>query len=235
MSKHERGKQQRRQQILKSARSMITRASDLGFSMRTLSAESELSAATLYNLFGSKDGIVLELLNDSLRDFEARVLAVTPSDGLDRLFATLTVARDLYASDESFFRPFFGVLLANADPDLRRAYFRPRLLFYRRLVHQAMQEKWLRNDLDDEDVARAVVQLMATAIFDWGQNHVQLDELHRQLVVGVSLILKGAATSEGSLAIEDRGYLRASAGPARSAFRRIRTANTSKKDKKAKT
>ena len=91
--KHERGKQERRRKILRSARSMIARTSDLGFSMRTLSAESELSAATLYNLFGSKDGIVLELLNDSLRDFEERVLATAPSDARSTICSPRSLSR----------------------------------------------------------------------------------------------------------------------------------------------
>ena len=104
---------------------------------------------------------------------------------------------------------FSVVLLANADSDLRRDYFRPRLLFYCRLVRQATQEKWLRKNLGDENIARAMVQLITTVLFDWGQGNIELDELNRQLVIGVGLILNGAATAKGSLTIENRGYFRA--------------------------
>ncbi|HTO32287.1 MAG TPA: TetR/AcrR family transcriptional regulator [Pararhizobium sp.] len=196
MSRREEAKEERRQQILNAARDIIRETGHIGLSMRSLSVASNVSAATLYNLFGSKNEIVLQLFNNNLADFAKLIEEAEPRDALDRFFVSIHVACALYGREERFFRTSFGLLFANDPENLHSGFLEPRVIFFRRLARQAVREGWLDETIDINMLAVTSIHIFSHAIIDWIRNDIDLAGLERQLNFSFALVLGGAATDK---------------------------------------
>jgi AcrR family transcriptional regulator len=69
MNLRERNKSQRRGAIVEAARRLMHDSGNTGFSIRSLAEQAGVSLATLYNLFGSKQAILVALLNADFESF----------------------------------------------------------------------------------------------------------------------------------------------------------------------
>jgi AcrR family transcriptional regulator len=73
MSLFEEHKAERRERILKAARKLVAERGYDGLTMRDLARAARVSVPTLYNLFGSKDAILIAELEHSARTIAARM------------------------------------------------------------------------------------------------------------------------------------------------------------------
>lgn len=110
MGLREVGKSRRRRRILEAARGLIEMGGAEGFSIRTVAEASELSVATLYNLFGSREGILIALLMESIHSLEERLDALAPANSIDRITAISNMAIVEFTSDEAFYRPLLSLV-----------------------------------------------------------------------------------------------------------------------------
>ena len=109
MSLREVGKERRRTRILEAARRCIHAGGAENLSLKTIAKTAEVSVATLYNLFGSKEAILVALLLRSIESFGQRLLASNSSGGpltdTPRQIDSLSdIAIDEFVSDEFFYR-----------------------------------------------------------------------------------------------------------------------------------
>jgi len=105
MGLREVGKKRRRARILEAARQCIRDGGAENVSLKAIAGAAELSVATLYNLFGSKEGILVALLVSSIESFRqggglgpSSPTARGPFDSLS------AIAIDEFVSDEFFYR-----------------------------------------------------------------------------------------------------------------------------------
>lgn len=78
-----------RRRVLEAAREMVAAGGLDALSMRALADRAGVSATTLYNLFGTKDGIVHALATDILREVDAGFDHIVDDDPIEQLRARL--------------------------------------------------------------------------------------------------------------------------------------------------
>ena len=87
MNLRHRKKRMVRETILEAARELIRRERDVSFSMKELAEAADVSFVTVYNYFGSKDGLYQALLGCVLQKTRNSLIRVQGRPFLGRLFA----------------------------------------------------------------------------------------------------------------------------------------------------
>jgi len=109
----------RRQAILSAAEALIREQGEVEFSMRALAERAEVSFATPFNHFGSKEGILRALLSAridrELVHLRNRAAELTP---LETIFYLAAHSADVYLEDADLYRPILrSVWSAGLSPN----------------------------------------------------------------------------------------------------------------------
>jgi AcrR family transcriptional regulator len=195
MSVREQGKTQRRDEILAAARALMRESGGLGFSMRTLAEQAGVSIATPYNLFGSKQAILLALLDADLADYET-ALGALHADGVEVLFEAVSLMTSLLARDPEFYRNVLAAVCRDGGPELRHMVSGPRYVLWKRLLRQATAAGHLRGDVDPDAFAITLTQLMFSSVQDWAQGSLGAQEMEARIRYGLALTLLAVATEQ---------------------------------------
>ena len=192
MSLREKQVAARRARILDAAGALIRETGGTDFTMVAVADKAEVSHATPYNLFGSKNGLLYALLDRSLDEVLRGVFRFNAPSPLEHPVEAGDVAAEVFARDPVFFRPLFLVLLGVRD-DLHRPRFMERSLdFWRRSLDDLTGD----GDVDDgerDDLARALLVHFAGVLELW--IHGDLDEagFRAQVTYGTALHVLGFA------------------------------------------
>jgi AcrR family transcriptional regulator len=202
MSARTRGKSQRRENILAAARALMRETGDLGFSMRTLADEAGVSIATPYNLFGSKQAILLAVLEADLADYQ-RELANLQADGIEVLFEATRLLATVLAREPEFYRNVLCELI-RLGPKFRFMVNGPRYLVWKRLLRQATEAGQLAAHVDPDAFAIASSQLVLANVTEWAQGALTLEEMAARNEYGLSLALLAIATDTSRAELEQQ-------------------------------
>jgi AcrR family transcriptional regulator len=195
MSARDSAKSQRRDGIVAAARQLMRDSGDLGFSMRSLAEIAGVSIATPYNLFGSKQAILLAVLDANLTEYE-RALGALEADGVDVLFQAIAKMHTLLARDPDFYRSMLVAVFRDGGPEFRHMVSGPRYLLWKKLLKQATNAGVLRGDADPDAFAIATSQLLFSNILEWAHGALSIDELEARSRYGLALALLGMATPD---------------------------------------
>jgi AcrR family transcriptional regulator len=201
MSTRDSAKSQRRGDIVAAARKLMRDSGDPGFSMRSLAENAGVSIATPYNLFGSKQAILLAVLDADLAEYE-RALAELSADGVDVLFKAIAQMHALLARDPDFYRSMLVAVFRDGGPEFRHMVSGPRYLLWKKLLKQATAAGVLRNDADPDAFAIAVSQLLFSNILDWAHGVLSVEELEARSRYGLALALLALATPPNRAQLE---------------------------------
>ena len=103
-----------RNRILDAAEVLIAETGDTSFATRELAIRAGVSAATPFNHFGSKRGILSAIVDRSLERLATRREHPTRlGDPLEGIFRHADVVVSYYAAKPKLFRPVFGELVGN--------------------------------------------------------------------------------------------------------------------------
>lgn len=103
-----------RNRILDAAEVLIAETGDTSFATRELAIRAGVSAATPFNHFGSKRGILSAIVDRSLERLATRREHPTRlGDPLERIFRHADAVVFYYAAKPKLFRPVFGELVGN--------------------------------------------------------------------------------------------------------------------------
>ncbi|MGB1088936.1 MAG: TetR/AcrR family transcriptional regulator, partial [Alphaproteobacteria bacterium] len=92
MGLRQKAKEKRRKLVLIAARGLIVDQGVGGLNMRALAEAAELSVATLYNHFGSKEELLQALLDQSFDTLNAASTEVKADDAITRAQQVVTTA-----------------------------------------------------------------------------------------------------------------------------------------------
>ena len=132
MSLREQQKQGRRTRILDTAEGLIRHSADIEFTMRQLAAAAEVSLATPFNLFGSKEGLLYSLLARSLDHITVAGLNFRSSDAMVHVVEAGENVVQTFLADPDFLRPLYQVLLSVSHPGHRPEFMRRAFEYWRR-------------------------------------------------------------------------------------------------------
>lgn len=191
-----------RANILAAARELLAAGVDR-LSMRTLAETAAVSIATPYNLFGSKQAILLALLDDDLAAFEQQ-LSSPATRGADALFEAAEVMAAELAGAPDYYRNILAAVARDGDPDLRFMISGPRYLVWKRLLREAIEAGALHGGLDPDALAIAVSQQVSINVQQWAQNLLELDEMRARIEFGLAMNLLAIATDASRAQLERR-------------------------------
>jgi AcrR family transcriptional regulator len=115
MSLREIGKLRRRRRILDAAKRIIIAKGVERLSMTRLAREAELSVATLYNLYGSKEEILYALFDDCLDALDVAFDRLQRADPVARMRVVFTTSVDQLTREGTLYRPLMAAVSNQVD------------------------------------------------------------------------------------------------------------------------
>lgn len=195
-SKREEGKEARRRRIVEAARALIRETGDTGLSMRAIAARAKVSLATPYNLFGSKRGVVMAVLEDA-REFQEKFSTLKDLSAVDRIFRALSFTLAYHVQDPGFYHTLWASLLdpRGGDAELRAELITPQnTLFWRGLLDEARREGAIAEDIDMDLLQEALSGRFAAVMLKWVMGGGSVRELEPAACFGYASTLCACAT-----------------------------------------
>ncbi len=200
----EKAKADRRRKIRQQARLMMEEFGHDGFSMRSLADKAGVSQATPYNLFGSKNALLLSVYNDDIAEFTQLLLAYQSASTLERLFDVLAISADLFARKEKFYKAMMHTLNSDASAELRAGLRDPRNAFYAQLVKDCIRNHELIAQANSEIVGRALGIVHGAVITDWVAGELSPKLMLEETSFHFAMILEAFATDETRQLLRNR-------------------------------
>ncbi len=129
---------ERKRRILDVADGLIRQTGGMEFSMRMLAEKAEVSPATPYNLFGSKEGILSASLARTLTRTMFEGLAPQSEEPLDFVVTASGTAVDLLVDNKKLLRPLYLYLLGVVDPTHRPAHIGRSVRYWRTVADTSL-------------------------------------------------------------------------------------------------
>lgn len=195
-SKREEGKEERRRRIVEAARALIRETGDTGLSMRAIAARASVSLATPYNLFGSKRGVVMAVLEDA-REFQAKFATLGSLSAVERIFSALSITFAYHVQDPEFYRTLWASLLdpRGGDAELRAELITPQNnQFWRDLLDEARREGAIADDIDMDLLQQALNGRFAAVMLNWVMGGSSVRELEPAACFGYASTLYASAS-----------------------------------------
>ncbi len=202
MDLREAGKNRRRRQILDSARELIEAEGRDALSMRRLAERAQVSTRTLYNLYGAKEDILYALMSESMRDVDAKLAKLPPTDPLDRSRTLMTMSIDQLCARTKFNR----ALYQGFEIDAHRTRNIDLVSFARRrqqLVLEAAQEQGLLlRTVPARVLAHHIILGYGNVVRLWCREVVDSAQLKAHVLHTRALCLLGVATPTTRVRLE---------------------------------
>lgn len=203
MGSREESKSRRRDDIVRAARALLRQPGLSAFNMRTLATEAGVSIATPYNLFGSKQAILVAVLDEDFAEFQAS-LARLKSAGIDALFEAVALMHDQFRQEPDFYRNVFSTVRMEAGPELRFVLSGPRYTLWKNLLRQATEEGLLDPAIDPDAFAITLSQLLLSNVQEWAAGFLELEEMDARIRYGLALLLSAVATPDSEAELKVR-------------------------------
>lgn len=197
----------RRQRILASARQLIATAGVSGLSMRKLAQRAGLSVTTLYNLFGSREDILVALVHDAIDRIDQILEREAPlEDPIERCRAVITVSIRYFAEHEAIFRPMILALYQSLSLEVaERAGTSERAARMQRVaIEAAIGQGLLRNILDPAVLSSQIYHGYEMACCQWAFGRIDETGFEARALYGLYVALLGVAADRLRPELEKR-------------------------------
>jgi AcrR family transcriptional regulator len=192
----EQTREQLRQRIVVAARALLSETESIEFSMRALAIKAGVGHVTPYNIFGSKQAVLLAVLDADMVEFERAVQAGRALDPLIEIFEVVRLCAEFWFSDPVFYKTLYSELL-----DLRQARDQSlttplREEFWRRLTRAMAQNGNLQDFVAIEPLAMNFRRIALQAIRAWIARNLSQRQVEAELGYSVALALLGSVRSD---------------------------------------
>jgi AcrR family transcriptional regulator len=194
-SRREQAKRERRARIVNATYDLLREVGVEDLSMKAVAARAEVSLSTVYNLFESKQAILARVFDQDLARFEALVEVAPAQDVLERIFAALDIAADLYEADPAFYcATMWRQPAGGGDLQLQTTLREPRIRFWRNMVAAAVREGSLRRRTEPAVVGALMIQISGGVLGDWIAGDISIQSLRKEIKFGFAAALLPFAT-----------------------------------------
>jgi AcrR family transcriptional regulator len=188
----EKQKTERRNRILDAAEKLIRETGGTGFSVRALAVASGVSAATPFNLFGSKEGLLYALLSRSLDQIVTEGLSFKSSDPAFHVIEAAENAVNAFLDDPEFLRPLYQVLLSVSHPVHRPLFMERTFAYWQSATLTIGNSEPSLSDL----VAKALMAQFIGLLELWVHRDIDDNAFRVRAICGVILIAHTVAAPE---------------------------------------
>jgi AcrR family transcriptional regulator len=201
-TRREQGKAERRARIIEAATALLREAGFDAVSMLQIAERADVSPATVYNLFQTKAAILQQVFDQDLTHYERLVAAAPAADALERIFAAVDIAAELYEADPGFYRAMAQG--GRGAETLRVAISEPRIGFWRRMVAEARRNRRLRSEVDERLLGVALSQAMRGVFQEWAAGAICARRLADETSYAFALMLLAYATPDAGRRLGER-------------------------------
>jgi AcrR family transcriptional regulator len=194
MSLRERSKAERRKRIVAAARRLVHEGGVENLSMKLLAERAGVGIATPYNLFGSKQDVMLAVIDQDVATFQERVARSRHPSELEALFRAVTLAKQVYSAEPNFYRAVLLAVYNSGGREFRAMFSGPRRAFWQGLVSGAIGAGFIRHDVEAAPLTLHLAHVFASVLLNWVLGDISLDEMEAQIQYGFSLSLMGVST-----------------------------------------
>jgi len=206
LAPHEETREKLRRRIIAAARDLLSETASIEFSMRALAAKGEVAHATPYNIFGSKQAVLLAVLDADMAEFERALQARQKSDSLTEIFEVVRLCIEFWFSEPDFYKTLYRTLL-----DIKGAHqtfaMPLREGFWRRLTRSMVLQGHLQDFVAEEPLSTNLRRITLQTIGVWIARDLSQNEVEAELGYSISLALLGVA-APGSAARVQKQLLR---------------------------
>ena len=174
--------QKRRQRILHAARDLVAKLGYEGTIMRDVAAAANVSPTTLYNLYNTKDDLLLEALKDSIINIWRRTSQEAAEPGFNRLLTQLHYAVEQTHEEPAYAHAITHALLrANAGNQLTEILINDSQDAVMSSLRAMQLQGQMRNNTDLIELGQVLVGALWTNYMLWSKGIFGLDALERAL------------------------------------------------------
>lgn len=175
--------------MLDAAEALIRDSGGTDFSMRVLAAKSEVSPTTPYNFFGSKEGLLFELLTRNLEFLTEEALKGRSKDPLDQVIEAGEAAVRIFLRDPVLMRPLYQVLFGVTDPLRYPKFLRAAFEFYKMALSPALDKKLIANEQEQYMLASALMAQFIGVLDLWIHEDIEDEWFLAQIAFSFSRLL----------------------------------------------
>lgn len=196
--------QQRRERILLSARDQLSQFGYEGLNMRELAVIADVSTSTLYNLYQSKDTLILAALEDQLADINA-VVAETNTSGLGRFLARVEAVADQIVETPKYAEAMGKMLFgADAHDPIVQLLIGASLSFNREELAEMAGCGELRQETDRNFLARSLSSTGWSTVLMWMKGYVALHDFKQEYVRNAVTMMLPYVTPAAEVSLRQR-------------------------------
>lgn len=204
MSLFEENKAERRARILSAARRLVAKRGYAGLTMRDLARAARVSVPTLYNLFGSKDAILVAELEAAA----TRISASLPPQSAGfyaRGAAIFEAGMRMIEDDPDFFRAVMQLFLTSPETaPMRRRTEDAFIAIMAANLEAASRADQLADWAQPAIVARHMFAQYMSCFLAWGMGELDLPSFRAAALSGICHLLIGVARGPFALEVEAR-------------------------------
>jgi AcrR family transcriptional regulator len=196
-SRREQAKEERRGRILDATHALLREIGIDKLSVKLIADRAAVSPATVYNLFGVRGAVLVQVFDRDLRTFQALVDALPSQDALECIFDAVHVSVQQYRKDQAFYRATMTIRGKGGSKEtnaLASDVIEPRTHFWVTMVERAVAERFMKAETHARLVGVTLTQIVVGAISDWICDLITLDRLELEICFGFSVILRHYAT-----------------------------------------
>ncbi len=204
MNLWEQHKAERRRRILGAARKLITQGGVEALSMRQLAKESNLSVATLYNLYGSKADILYALLETAIDQMDTSLEAIPAEDPLVFADCVTELATGMFIREQAFYRPLMAAINNIHDKEHEPVIGRRAMIDIERCLAAGAEAGLFPNLAEANLISRQFYLTLMQAILAWSIGLYDDNELRRQSQYAILICMLGICAPDVRPAVLQR-------------------------------
>ena len=197
--------QERRARILRTARELINEVGYAGMTTRELAARAKVSATTLFNLYNTKEELLLAALREQLGGMNSELDEAQPEFGWERIVSFHDVIVSQSERTPAYARAIVHALLQAGPGD---PLARILLGNFQQAILESLQgmkdKKQLNESSSPEDLAATLVAAFWGTQLLWDKGMVADTQLRRVSLANCISILAPAARGQAKKALEQR-------------------------------
>jgi AcrR family transcriptional regulator len=173
------GSTQRVERILDAARELIRESGVAGLSMRALAERANVAPMTTYNLIGSRDQVLLELVR---REFGGtgkgkKLRLRLGSNHIDNIINLADYYSEYLGEDPLYMKAIISTYYSIADAETRNILDISRRNWWAALIGRAARAGEIRADADHVSLVMVLDMLLADALHEWVIGGIEVREL----------------------------------------------------------
>lgn len=192
MSKREKNKAARIARIVAAAREMIRESGDVGLAMRSLAERSDVSLMTLYNLIGSRQAVLLQILVEDIKNAGDLFERGDYRDPIDALFGIIPFIRTNIEINIPYWNAVNLSLFQSGSEHVRRIVRSENLDIWRRVLTTASEDGYLRTSIDIECILMTLDNIYSANSFSVSAGDIDHELFEVRSQYGFAMVLSGA-------------------------------------------